>query len=54
MWVLAVDKFVHTNPIALRKAKTLQSFGCSECNRVSPIKCPGVLHFYEREHYLEP
>ena len=26
------------NPTALRTAKTLQSFGCSECNRVKQIK----------------
>ena len=25
---------IHLNPIALRKAKTLLSFGFSECNRV--------------------
>ena len=32
---ICIDNF---NPIALRTAKTLQSFGCSECNRVKSEK----------------
>ena len=31
-----IEKVNHLNPIALRVAKTLQSFGCSECNMVKP------------------
>ena len=27
---------IHLNPIALRTTKILWSFGCSECNRLSP------------------
>ena len=30
--------YLTLNPIALRTAKTLWSFGCSECNRVKGLK----------------
>ena len=30
------DVLIYRNPFALRMAKTLQSFGHSECNRVNP------------------
>ena len=33
-----IHSLPHFNPIALRTAKTPQSFGCSECNRVKCIK----------------
>ena len=29
---------IYFNPIALRTAKTPQSFGCSECNRVNSFQ----------------
>ena len=31
---------MHLNPIALRTAKTLESFGCSECSRVKKTEEP--------------
>ena len=37
------------NPIALRTAKTLWSFGCSECSRGKP---QGELQFREGGPYL--
>ena len=33
-WAILQGKICSFNPIALRMAKTLWSFGCSECNRV--------------------
>ena len=42
--VLIVEKFMNFNPIALRMAKTLWSFGHLECNRVRPPKgCDSIL-----------
>ena len=42
--VLRLKKFMNSNPIALRMAKTLWSFGHSECNRVRPLKgCDSIL-----------
>ena len=44
--LLPMDDSCYFNPIALRKAKTLWSFGCSECNKV---KLAFHLYFSPRE-----
>ena len=58
-----LGKKVFINPIALRTAKTLWSFGRSECNRVKVCKCVsreitlkvGICPLsYWRMFYLDP
>ena len=46
--------YVQTNPIALRKAKIVNDFGLSKCNRVNTMQSVKVLCFlFKAEHQIE-
>ena len=46
MHSLPCEQFFTYNSFALRTAKTLQSFGCSECERVTGLKCMETLSYF--------